>query len=403
MEISFIFGTRSVFDKMQEKPLKIKADGFNLYLSFSPQYPGHYGDESSPAAVQCIPDVHYNLYENEIKELRKINHTNVVRCFATTSVQGLHYIAMEKGYCNLGQFMESNSENTAILIKLLHDSCLGVQCLHKRRIIHKNINPSNILVVKDNNGFVGKLSGFAISQTLPFLQSDWCSGPCGTKDFMPPEVLNALDDNKEATYCRETDVYSLGITMFNILSRGEYPGGVRSMRLKNSIYGNLNLDHWQVACPPVVQFQSCIERMVCYEIKNRASIDFVLNHPWSWNSKKNLAFIVATAVHLDSRTSDAQSDRETLRRKLSLVLQMNQFNPGLGWMHSLCKNVRDYLASPCKSQKRIKRYNFMDYSKLIELIRDADQNFDELPNDLKSVEVFGVEKGTYIKYLLTSF
>jgi serine/threonine protein kinase len=384
------------------------VDDFNVYFSLFLLYSGHF--ESFPAAVKCIQDVHYNLYDNEMKQLRALGHYNVVRYFASKSFQGLHYIAMEKGYCNLRQFMESHSDNTDILIKLLHDSCLGVQYLHRWRILHRNINPSNILVVKHNNDFVGKLSDFAFSQTLPLLQSYSFSVPCGTQDFMPPEVFRALDEIQEATYCRETDIYSLGITMFNILSRGEHLGGVMSMRLINSINGKLSFDCWKVACPPVVQFQSCIERMVCYEIEDRASIDFVLNHPWSWNSKKNLAFIEATAEHLASGTSDAKSDRETLRRKLSFVLKKNEVNPEQGWICSLCQKVRNYLASPYTpissssfSNKRPKIYDGLDYSKLIEFINDKDQHFDELPTDLKSADAFGAEKSTYIKYFTERF
>jgi serine/threonine protein kinase len=373
------------------------VDDFNVYFSLFLLYSGHF--ESFPAAVKCIQDVHYNLYDNEMKQLRALGHYNVVRYFASKSFQGLHYIAMEKGYCNLRQFMESHSDNTDILIKLLHDSCLGVQYLHRWRIVHRNINPSNILVVKDNNGFVGKLSDFTFSQTFPLLQSDWCSGPCGFQDFMPPEVLRAL----EATHCTKTDIYSLGITMFNILSRGGHPGGVESIRLYNVSRGMLNFDQWKVTTPPLIQFQSCIERMVCYEIQNRASIDFVLNHPWSWNSKKDLEFILATANYLASGTSDANSDREKLKEKLSTDLKMNEVSHALGWKGNLCKKVILYLENPYTSRKSPKKYNSMDYLSLIEFIRDNYQHFAKLPSDLKCDEVFGVEPSTYIKYFTERF
>jgi serine/threonine protein kinase len=363
---------------------------------------GHYETESLPAAVKCIKAVHFKLYKNEIKTLRELNHPNVVRYFATKSVEEVYYIAMEKGHCNLREFMDRNSDKIKMLIKLLHDTCLGLKFLHDRRIVHRDINPNNILVMEENKVFVGKLSDFGFSKNLPLLQSDWCSNPCGTQDFMPPEVLTALDKNEEADYCLGTDIYSLGVTMFNILSRGGHPGGVQSMRLYNVSRGILDFKQWMVTTPLLIQFQSCLERMLCYAMKNRASINFVLNHPWSWSPKKDLDFILGTANYLVSGTIEAKTDREKLKTKLSADLKF-QGNPELGWKGNLCPKVINYLENPCTSKNTPKKYDGMDYSKLIEFIRDKDQHFAELPNDLKSVEVFGVDQSSYIKYFTERF
>jgi serine/threonine protein kinase len=371
---------------------------------------GHYEDESLPAAVKCIQAVHYKLYENEIEVLRELNHYNVVRYFATKSVENLYYIAMEKGDHNLGEFMKRNSMNTGILIKLLHDSCLGLHFLHERRIVHRDINPNNILVMKDKNLFVAKLSDFGFSKTLPLLQSGWHSVACGTQDFMPPEVLKALDENEEAIYRRETDIHSMGVTMFNILSRGGHPGGVPSKRLTNVCEGKLDFQQWKEASPPVVQFQSCIERMICYEIGSRACINFVLNHPWTWDGRKSLHFIEATANYLFYGKSDdieAISDREELRDKLSSELKVNEVNHALGWKGNLCQKVVSYLDSPSlsKEDRQRKRYDTKDYSRLIKFIRDKNQHYKELPNDQKTHDVFGDEHNTntYMKYFIERF
>jgi serine/threonine protein kinase len=356
-----------------------------------------------PAAVKRIEAVYFKLYENEIKQLRELNHANVVQYFATKSLEGVHYIAMEKGYCNLGQYMEMNPENTNSLIKLLHDSCLGLQCLHELRIVHRDVNPNNILVIERNDFLVGKLSDFGFSKNLPLAQSDWCSSPCGTRDYMPPEVLAALDKKEEAVYCRGTDIYSLGITMFNILSRGEHPGGVQSIRLYNVSRGMLSFEQWTVVTPPLIQFQSCIERMICHEMRCRPNINFVLNHSWSWNPKKHLDFILATSNYLASGTIDAKSDREKLKEKLSTDLKIHEANLEIGWKGNLCPKVISYLENPRMSKKNPKRYDGMDFSKLIEFIRDKDQHFTELPDDLKSVEVFGDNQASYIKYFTERF
>jgi serine/threonine-protein kinase/endoribonuclease IRE1 len=361
------------------------AKSFKLKCSCCFLASGYYEDKSQPAAVKRIKAVDIQLYENEIKLLRELKHPNLIRYFATKRIAGVFYISMEKADCNLGQFIVDHPDDTDILIKLLHDSCLGLKALHDNDIVHRDINPSNILVMKNTNGYVGKLSDFGLSKTLPKDKSNWVSGACGTRDFMPPEVLTAHKKKQEASYFRGTDIYSLGKTMFYILSLGEHPGGV------------LNFHDWGVTSPPVVQFQSCIERMICPEMDNRASINFVLNHPWSWSPKKNLDFILATANVLVS----GAIDREELKKKLSSDLKVG--DEKLGWTSNLCPKVQSYLKNPCTSKKNPKKYDGKDFSKLIELIRDKDQHFPELPNDLKSADVFGDNQTSYIRYFTERF
>jgi serine/threonine protein kinase len=365
------------------------------YVSLSFLDSGRFGD-FTPAAVKCIKANYFQLYENEIKQLPELIHPYVVRCFATKSVEDLFYIAMERGFCNLREFMERNSGNTDISIKLLHDSCLGLQYLHDRGIVHKDINPKNILVIKENDRFVGKLSGFGLSKDLKLFKDDDRSILFETFDCMPPEALKALDENKEVIYCRETDIYSMGVTMFNILSRGEHPGGVTPKRLLNVRKGKLDFKLWKVTDPPVIQFQSCIESMICLEMKNRASISFVLSHPWTWQPEKNLDFILATHQYLHSGTSDAISDREKLKQKLSNDLKITEVNPAEGWKGNLCQIIASYLENTSTSSQAKKKYDVMDYSKLIEFIMNEYEH-------KRDHAVFGGEDNTYIRYFTERF
>jgi serine/threonine protein kinase len=363
---------------------------------------GYFEDKLQTAAVKCINAYHIKMYDTEIRILRELNHRNIVRYFATKKLAGHYYIAMERGICNLEEFMNKNPESSGTLLKLLHDSCLGLQRMHQKRIIHRDLNPRNILVMRDIEGFVGKLSDFGLSKNLPALLSTVYSKPCGTYDYMPPEVINALDRKEKSVYSPKTDIYCLGVTMFHILSRGEHPGGIPSHRAVNIAKEILQFQQWTSSNPPVVQFQSCLERMLHVERKKRVSIRFVLNHPWSWEPKKNLDFIMAVANCLNSRSAVSERDRKELNKKLS-VLKMNEENSELGWWGNLCQNVRDYIENPRPPRKNQKKYECTDFCKLVEFIRDKDQHFSEIPHDLKSTEIFGADKCSYINYFTQRF
>jgi serine/threonine-protein kinase/endoribonuclease IRE1 len=333
-----------------------------------------------------------------------------------------YYIAMEEGFCNLGEFMRKNPTDTETLMKLLYDSCLGLQCLHNNKIVHRNIYPNNILVIQERKIFIGKISDFGLSKHVTLLPSDWRSSPSEIYNYVTPEVLRARAENQTIICSLQTDIYSMGITMFYILSQGGHPGGVDlDKRFTNVSTGKLNFEQWTVTTPPLVQFQSCIESMFCYEAENRPSINFVLKHPWSWNPGICLLFIEATANYLPSgKTGDVKaiSDREELKKKLSsdLVvneelkkklssdLVVNEVNPKLGWKGYLCQKVAGYLDNP-KVPKQYRNYDPNDYTSLIKFIRDKKHHFRELPDDLKTDDVFGVELNTkkYIKYFTDRF
>jgi serine/threonine protein kinase len=364
---------------------------------------GHFEDPSQPAAIKCVNANDVKVYDAEIKILRELNHTNIVRYFATTKLADEYFIAMERGICNLEEFMNKYPQRSATLMKLLHDSCLGLRCMHEKRIVHRDINPRNILVMNDCNRYVGKLSDFGLSKNLPILLSTVESDPRGTYDYMPPEVIYALDHKEKSVYSTKTDIYCLGVTMFHILSRGEHPGGIPSHRTFNIAKGNLQFQQWTSSNPPVVQFQSCLERMLHLKREKRVSINFVLNHPWSWEPKKNLDFTVAVANYLASGELVSKSDRNELRGMLSSAWKINEAHPDLGWWNNLCQNVRDYLEGPRPPRKNPKKYEHTDFCKLVEFIRDKDQHFSEIPDDLKSTEIFGADKCSYINYFTQRF
>jgi serine/threonine-protein kinase/endoribonuclease IRE1 len=385
---------------------------------------GYHEDPSQVAAVKCVIEEYFKVYETEIQILRALNHPNVVRYFATQTVEQNHFIAMEKGICNLEEFANADiafSENLtkvlqisapsikeikplrSYLIKLLHDSCVGLQCMHEKRIVHRDINPHNILVMIDSKGFVGKLSDFGLSKNLPILLNTVSSEPCGTYDYMPPEVINALDRNERSVYSTKTDIHSMGISMFRLLSRGEHPGGIPSRRAGNIKAGHLDFERWTSTDPPLIQFQSCIERMLHVEREQRVSINFVLNHPWSWEPKKNLDFTVAVANYLAPGESVSKSDRNELRGMLSSAMKINEAHPELGWWGNLCQNVRDYIENPRPPRKTPKKYEHTDFCKLVKFIRDKDQHFSEIPDDLKSADIFGADECSFISYFTQRF
>lgn len=84
--------------------------------------------------------------------------------------------------------------------------CKGLMAAHKARVFHRDIKPENILINSDE---VVKITDFGISRMIA--SSELASTTAGTIYYMSKEVL----DGEGSFY---SDVYSLGVTMYEMLT-----------------------------------------------------------------------------------------------------------------------------------------------------------------------------------------
>ena len=102
----------------------------------------------------------------------------------------------------------------------IRQAALGLQHLHERRVVHRDIKPADILV--DRRGMVKIIDmGFArlIADTNELRPGKYDGEVLGTADYMAPE--QAIDP--QAVDAR-ADIYSLGATFYYCLA-GDTPFG----------------------------------------------------------------------------------------------------------------------------------------------------------------------------------
>lgn len=136
-------------------------------------------------------------------------HANIVNVYDVGEEAGIHYIVMElvEGI-TLKKYIEkkarlSYKEAVSIAIQV----SLGIEAAHNNHIIHRDIKPQNIIISREGKV---KVTDFGIAKAAT--SNTITSNVMGSVHYTSPEqARGGYSDEK-------SDVYSLGITMFEMLT-----------------------------------------------------------------------------------------------------------------------------------------------------------------------------------------
>lgn len=152
-------------------------------------------------------------FRGEAQSAAGLSHPNIVSVYDVGDDNGLHYIVMElvEGI-TLKHFIERKGklevkEAVGIAIQI----AMGMEAAHNNHIIHRDIKPQNIIISKEGKV---KVTDFGIAKATN--SNTITSNAMGSVHYLSPEqARGGYSDEK-------SDIYSLGITMYEMLS-GQVP------------------------------------------------------------------------------------------------------------------------------------------------------------------------------------
>lgn len=161
-------------------------------------------------------------FQNEARLLQSLDHPNVVRliesaetndgrlCLITELVQG----------CDLGRLLRAERLPPERAMDIFDKVCAATMHAHERGLVHRDIKPSNILVGLD--GAV-KLADFGLARETGDVSAigmlTATTDQFGTAYYLAPERMTGT-----GAAGPETDVYSLGVLLYHLLT-GQMPLG----------------------------------------------------------------------------------------------------------------------------------------------------------------------------------
>ena len=174
------------------------------------------------AALKFLPDSmasDEDIVKRFVREARsaaRLNHPNIVTIYGVARHEGNYYIAMEcvEGK-PLGELIRKHGKvEVRHAVDIIRQAAEALAEAHTHGIVHRDIKPPNIMIT--DTGRV-KVMDFGLARAnYESVQLTSTGTTMGTPHYMPPEQW------KDARVDGRSDIYSLGVTMFQLLS-GKVP------------------------------------------------------------------------------------------------------------------------------------------------------------------------------------
>lgn len=153
-------------------------------------------------------------FTREARAIARLNHPNIVGVYQFGQEENIYYMAMAflqgddlrailKQHIKAGTMMPH-----AQAVRIIRDIALALDYAHKENVIHRDVKPSNIMVLKGDGRAV--LTDFGLALSVP---EGTMGNTFGSVHYVAPEQAVS-----SARAVPQSDLYSLGIVLYEMLT-----------------------------------------------------------------------------------------------------------------------------------------------------------------------------------------
>ncbi len=166
---------------------------------------------SNPDEHESEGDRSRRIFFNEAQAAGTLDHVNILRVYDAGEADNQPYIVME--YISGGATLKSYCSPETLLpipkvVEIIYKCAKALDYAHHRGVLHRDIKPANIMMAE---GDEPKIGDFGIAQ-LASAETTQLMSAVGSPRYMSPEQAS------EEELSGQTDLYSLGVTLYELLA-----------------------------------------------------------------------------------------------------------------------------------------------------------------------------------------
>ncbi|MGV8025603.1 MAG: serine/threonine protein kinase [Anaerolineaceae bacterium] len=186
-------------------------------------------------------------FRREAHNLAQLQHPNIVRFYGLDEDDLKAFILMEyiEGPTLREEIRRAGAGGLALecVQSIMEDVCSALQYAHNKGLVHCDIKSGNILIDASGKAY---LTDFGIARGMDAATSTMVG--VGTPAYMAPELIKGEDPTPQ------TDIYALGIVLYEMLTGGERPFTGERATITGTTAEKVRWEHLNMNPTPVAQF-----------------------------------------------------------------------------------------------------------------------------------------------------
>jgi serine/threonine protein kinase len=152
-------------------------------------------------------------FHSEAEQAAHLDHPNIVKIYEQGEVEGRPFFVMEfLDGVDLARFMKYEPSRTVDRsLEIARQLAEALEHAHRHNVVHRDVKPANVMVMRRGDGEQIKLVDFGIIQAVTFEMSRNDTQPRTAAYNSPEQLRNEPVD-------RRSDLFSLGIILYELFT-----------------------------------------------------------------------------------------------------------------------------------------------------------------------------------------